>query len=330
MLEEGYFSSNRRPRSGKQAAGFIAALIFLAGVAIVAIVLYLKPHSPPPIIKPAEVGLQKKEVAPQTSAESPPQEAVANPSPSLPVPQDTPRPVPNAASPGETKTMTLKLDEGFLASTNIPEKDRKFIPASAQIGIYYPKNFTKGNTYPVFVALQPGTGNFIPGMSAYQRFADELGFLITAQDIDLKADEEAFGRYYYLLATIDCLKREGLLGSEPVVIGGVSGGAKWAMHLGAFGGSMFSGVLAIVANDDFSTYGYQELPNPSAKGVPIYLLNGSQDDIAGPQTDGYKEMLESLQKNGFWNVTAKIFEGGHGIPYEETKQAFERFMKRGG
>lgn len=234
----------------------------------------------------------------------------------------------NSAS-GKVETKDFFLDQVFLSSTNIPSKDYKYIPPKAQIGIYYPQEYSRDKTYPVFVAEQPDVGNFIPGMSAYQRFADELGFIITAQNIDPKFDDEAFGRYYYILASLDYLKKQGVIGDQPVWIGGASGGAKWAMHLGEFGGNIFSAVLAIVANDDFSSYGYGELPNPTAKDVAIYLLNGTHDDIAGPQDKYYQDMLVSLRKNGFWNVTVKIFEGGHEIPYNETKQAFERFIKAG-
>jgi predicted esterase len=159
-------------------------------------------------------------------------------------------------------------------------------------------------------------------MSAYQRFADELGFVIVAQSVDPATDDEAYGRHYYILATLDLLRKRGILRNDPVMIGGASGGAKWAMHLGEFGGSIYSGVLAIVCNEDFSSYGYNEIPNPSSKGVKIYLLNGKNDSIAG-QDGNYNDMIASLKTNGFWNVQAAFFDGGHEVPYAETKRVFE-------
>lgn len=83
------------------------------------------------------------------------------------------------------------------------------------------------------MALAPGVGNFIPEIASYKRFADSIGFIVTSENIDSKSDGEAAHRYYYILATINYLKKRGKLGTQPVWIGGASGGAKWAMHLNA-------------------------------------------------------------------------------------------------
>lgn len=166
-----------------------------------------------------------------------------------------------------------------------------------------------------------GRGRGNRAIGAYQRFADEIGFVVAAVDLP-GAQDITEARYYYILHIVEGLRRAGTLGTQPVWIGGLSGGAKWAMHLGALGGDRFSGVLAIASNDDFATVGYQEYGNRTALQMPICLLNGTQDGVAGVNVEWYEPMCRSLKTTGFSNVMRREYDGGHSIPYAETVEAF--------
>jgi hypothetical protein len=94
------------------------------------------------------------------------------------------------------------------------------------------------------------------------------------------------------------------------------------MHLGAYGGDFFDGILAIGCNDDFASIGLREYGNRTALRVPICLLNGSQDNIAGTGVEWYGEMVASLRSTGFSSVRTGVYSGGHVVPYSETVAAF--------
>ena len=222
---------------------------------------------------------------------------------------------------GKLNIHKVTLDKKVLRESNIPSEKFKNIPLNARIGIYFPKNFSPENSWPLFIAMQTGAGGGISAISNYSKFADKLGFIVAAPELPGKADIEE-SRYYYILHIIDYLNKQRVIRRTQIWIGGFSGGAKWALHLGAYGGDIFSGILAIGCNHDFASLGYKELNNNSALYVPIYLLNGTQDKIAGTIHGNYKNMIESLKKTGFSRVKVEQYKGGHVIPQKETVEAF--------
>jgi predicted esterase len=213
-----------------------------------------------------------------------------------------------------------------LRRSNIPAKKADAVPSRAVVGIYCPAGYVASKTYPLFIAMRPGAGNNIAAINDYYVFGNDLGIIIAAPQVRPKEDEEAEGRYYYTLQTIDVLRQNHIIGGEPVVIGGFSGGGKWALHIGAYGGDIFAGILAIGCNEDFATVGYREYGNQSALRVPVYLLNGTSDDIAGTGRADYDGMLSSLQATGFTKVTAVSYKGGHTVPYRETIDALKQLV----
>lgn len=99
------------------------------------------------------------------------------------------------------------------------------------------------------------------------------------------------------------------------------------MHLGAYGGDIFGGILAIGCNEDFCTIGYQEYKNQSALDVPLYLLNGTKDLIAPASGYEYHAMLNSLKNTGLRKIETAVFDGGHEVPYRETVEALQRLLQ---
>jgi predicted esterase len=195
------------------------------------------------------------------------------------------------------------------------------------VAIYYPKNFTPAKKWPLFIAMAPGAGAGVRALFNYREFADNVGFLIAAPELPVEQDIED-ARYYYALLAINKLNSSGYIRNQPVWIGGFSGGGKWALQLGAYGGDIFSGILAIGCNEDYATLGLKEYKNNRALDILIYLLNGTEDEVAGTKRSDYPEMINSIKNSGFRNVTVETYPGAHSIPYKETLQAFNYLKSR--
>jgi hypothetical protein len=213
-----------------------------------------------------------------------------------------------------------------LENCNLPEETLKDIPAKARIAIYFPKGFTAEKKWPLFLAMSPDQGNNSQAIYSYAGFADEEGFIIAAPELPAPGDTDE-ARYYYSLYAITLLNNQGFTQNQPVWIGGFSGGAKWALQLGGFGGDVFSGILAMGCNEDYATLGLNEYKNKSALEVPIYLLNGTEDQIAGTNRADYSEMISSLKNSGFKRVIVQTYPGSHALPSREAMEAFD-YLKR--
>jgi predicted esterase len=221
----------------------------------------------------------------------------------------------------EISVFRLFPNKTVLASSGLSNERIKKVPDSAILGIYFPSGYRQGSAVPFFFAMCPGTGDGISTIPAYMRFADELHFAIAAFNFPPEQDiEEA--RFYYILHTIYVFRKSGVLRSQPVWVGGFSGGAKWSLHLGAWGGDRFDGILAAGCNEDFATLGFRQMYNPKALNVPIVMLNGTVDETAGTNDWNYYPMLWTMKKTGFTNVHVIVYDGGHGLPYQETLEAF--------
>jgi predicted esterase len=214
------------------------------------------------------------------------------------------------------------VDKTLLASSGLSGVRLERVPATATIGVYYPESYKPGMAMPVLFAMSPGAGSGISGVNTFIRFAEKLGFIIAAVQIPEAQDVEE-ARYYYMLHAIDFFRKQGILLHQPAWIGGVSGGAKWALQLGAWGGSRFDGIIAIDCNEDFATLGFLQLKDRSALDIPICLINGSSDELAGIGRGDYMQMIWTMKQTGFKPVKIFVFDGGHTIPEQETIEAFE-------
>lgn len=216
------------------------------------------------------------------------------------------------------KVMTLKVDKTVLSKCGLSSDRIKRVPASASLGIYYPPGCGPKSQIPLFFAMNPGAGNGISAISPYIIFADKLHFAVAALEFPADQDiEEA--RYYYMLHTVSFFRKSG---GQPVWIGGFSGGAKWALHLGTWGGDRFDGILAGGCNEDFASLGFRQIHDLKAFNVPIVMLNGTADETAGTGDWNYYPMLWTIKKTGFKNVKIIVYDGGHSLPYQETLDAF--------
>lgn len=229
---------------------------------------------------------------------------------------------------GKLAVSVLTFEKSIFSKSNIPAGKAHEIPERSKAGVYYPEHFNEDKKWPIFFAMQPGEGEGISAIYSYICFADSLGFILAAPEIDSPKDDNEISRYYYVLHILSVLDDKKLINTSKVYIGGFSGGAKWALHIGAYGGDLFRGILAAGCNDDYATLGYKELKNQSCMHVPLYFLNGNRDEIAGTHLKYYQEMLESVKKTGFTTIVAKEYPGGHSLPMEETYDAFQWLLEK--
>ena len=213
----------------------------------------------------------------------------------------------------------------ILDKSGIAKEKIATIPEQVEIGIYYPTMFTLDKRWPLFIAMGPGIETGIAEINAYVKYADKLGFIVAAPELPPESDNE-ISRYYYTLHLIEYLKEEGHINGKPVLIGGFDDGARWALHVGTSSGNLYSGILAIGCKEDGASPGYTQMPHDDALHVPIYLLSGTKDKEAGPESKSYSNMIESIKKTGFSQIKEVSHTGGHVIPVKETTEAFKQLM----
>lgn len=226
------------------------------------------------------------------------------------------------AKPGTFAIGIANRNREILKKSGIEPGKSGNIPASVEIGIYYPTKFSLHKRWPLFIAMGPGIETGIAEINAYVKYADKLGFIVAAPELPAELDNEE-SRFYYTFHIIEYLKDEGHISGKPILIGGFNGGAQWALQIGAYGGDLFDGIVAIGCNNDGATIGYDKMKNETALQVPIYLLNGTKDKEAGTKSESYLTLVESIKKTGFAHVKEVPYKGGHSIPQKETSETLK-------
>ena len=185
--------------------------------------------------------------------------------------------------------------------------------------IYVPPQYKAGVAMPLVVMLHGFAGT---GYSAQTRYplADELGFIILAPDSrDERTWDELLGvfgpdadfigvalRYTFGRCTVD---------TKRVALAGVSDGASYALSLGIGNGNTFSHLIAFSAAF--------VLPD-RVQGKPrIFISHGTRDPVMPIETTG-RDIVRRLKALGY-DVTYREFDGGHTVPPEISREAFEWF-----
>lgn len=185
--------------------------------------------------------------------------------------------------------------------------------------IYVPPGYKPGVPMPLVVMLHGAGGN---SYSARARFplAAELGFIILAPesrdertwDLLLGAfgpDEEFIGaslRHVFGRFAIDARR---------VALAGVSDGASYALSFGIGNGDIFSHLIAFSAAF--------VLP-ARVRGKPrIFISHGTEDQVMPIDVTG-RDVVRRLKALAY-DVTYREFIGGHTVPPEISREAFEWF-----
>lgn len=215
---------------------------------------------------------------------------------------------------GQIVQFALSIDRRLLERINIPPAWHDSIDNSCQAAVYLPQGSNGIPADRVLVVYGPGGGN-ISAMHGYTGFADKFkAALITVEHRRHDHDDRA--QYYYTRRLIEHLKKLRVLNPDaPVVLTGFSGGSKMALCVGVYGGNYFRGVLSIGINVDLASMAYKWLPNGSALGLRIILLNAEDDALVKDYTQG---LLRSMRQTGFRNVRNVSYQGGHIIPFDKV------------
>ena len=103
-----------------------------------------------------------------------------------------------------------------------------------------------------------------------------------------------------------------------VIVSGFSDGASYALALGRMNGDLFSRIVA------FSP-GF--IPPSTAKGKPeVYITHGDNDPIL-PFEATSQRIVPALSRTGY-EVTLKKFAGGHTVPPDLMREAFQWALTR--
>ena len=184
--------------------------------------------------------------------------------------------------------------------------------------------------WPLLIVSVPSGGSSLSGLRAMTNAALHEGWAVFAADgprVAVEVDTIQFG-WAMLSAGLDHLTRTWPQTKRwPVACAGFSGGAKRSAAVAAAmtaEGWRVTGVFMGGCNEDRATLGQQLFsPGPSFKRVPMFLSNGQQDPIAGPQQGG--AVRDSMAKSGFAAVRMKTYAGGHRLQEEDLLEALRWF-----
>jgi phospholipase/carboxylesterase len=204
------------------------------------------------------------------------------------------------------RAATSEAASGFSALSIGRERDALlYVPPGAKAG-----------PIPLVVLLH-GAGGSASGMRN-RMFAgnDSVEFAVLIPDSRGPTWDAIRGRYGPDIAFIDSALKVTFsrVSVDPsrVIVSGFSDGASYALALGRINGDLFSRVVA------FSP-GF--VPSGSPTGLPeIYITHGNDDRIL--PYDATSARIVPLMKRAGYSVTLKVFEGGHTVPADLSREAF--------
>lgn len=215
------------------------------------------------------------------------------------------RPGTRTAEPLPSGTHALPLGNGKQNLIHVPESLDPDVPAPL-VMLLHGATGDPSNFYPLFdlseelgiLTLVPASRSYTWDRIAVGAFGPDVGFLDTAL------------RYAFASATIDPAR---------LVLGGFSDGATYALSLGLTNGDLFSHLVA------FSP-GYAA--PASRHGRPDVFVSHGRSDTILPIDQTSRRIVPALERDGY-TVEYLEFEGGHSVPREVSRAAFEWFTVAG-
>jgi predicted esterase len=185
---------------------------------------------------------------------------------------------------------------------------------------------------PLLIVSVPSGGSALNGMRAMTNIALREGWAVLAADgprVAEQADTIQLG-WGMLSSALDQLSRTWPRAKQwPVACAGFSGGAKRSAAVAAamtHDGWHVTGVFMGGCNEDRASLGQQLFsPGPAFKRVPLFLSNGEQDPIAGPQPGA--AVRDSMLRSGFTTVRMETYPGGHRLHEEHLRDALRWFRE---
>jgi phospholipase/carboxylesterase len=187
--------------------------------------------------------------------------------------------------------------------------------------IYVPSGYKSGVPMPLVVMLHGAGGNSYSARTRYP-LADELGFIILAPDSrDERTWDELLGAFgpdeEFIGASLRYVLKESSIDARRIALAGVSDGASYALSVGIGNGDIFSHLIAFSAAF--------VLPS-RVRGKPrIFISHGTEDQVMPIDATG-RDVVRRLKALGY-DVTYREFKGGHTVPPEISREAFEWFRR---
>ncbi|MBL9136211.1 MAG: hypothetical protein JNK85_10100 [Verrucomicrobiales bacterium] len=183
---------------------------------------------------------------------------------------------------------------------------------------------------PLLVVCSPSGAPAVPGVSGYTNGAFAEGWAVLAADgPPLPADKDSvMWNWATVGSALDYLHQ-----ADPntrvwqLAVGGFSGGAKRAACVAAAAmesGYEVKGVFMGGCNEDKVTTGallYRA--GPKFQSTPMFLSNGNQDPIAGPEWGA--AVKASMERSGFRNTRQETYPGGHRLDTAQLRNALKWF-----
>lgn len=184
-------------------------------------------------------------------------------------------------------------------------------------GLLYVPEVAKSGSIPLVVLLH-GAGGSAQGV--HRRIfggADSIGFAVLIPDSRGPTWDGIRGLYGPDIAFIDSALKVTFsrVNIDPgrIIVSGFSDGASYALAIGRMNGDLFSRIVA------FSP-GF--IPPSTATGKPaVYITHGDNDPIL-PFEVTSQRIIPALKRTGY-DVTLKQFVGGHTVPPELAREAFQ-------
>jgi phospholipase/carboxylesterase len=186
--------------------------------------------------------------------------------------------------------------------------------------LYVPETYNPKKSSALIVILHDANSDSHLGLAPLRALADRTGSILLApesQGETWDALAGGFGEDVYFIdeALSDVF---ALYGVDPkhVAIAGFGDGGSYALTLGAANKDLFSHIMAFSPSAVMTT----ELRDAP----PIYVSHGTKDEaLAIDKTS--RDLVPKLKASGL-NITYEEFDGGHTLPQEITRSAFEWFL----
>jgi phospholipase/carboxylesterase len=186
--------------------------------------------------------------------------------------------------------------------------------------LYVPASYRSEKPAPLVVMLHGAGGTAQHSIDLARRHADRLGFIVYAPTSAAATWDIISGRSYGPdVATIDRALGAVFAGyaidPKRVAVAGFSDGASYALSLGLTNGGLFTDIIAF--SPGFMAPG-------EAKGRPeIFISHGIADRVL--PIDVCSRRIVPLLKRAGYGVDYREFAGGHSVPPDLARAAFDRF-----
>jgi predicted esterase len=186
--------------------------------------------------------------------------------------------------------------------------------------LYVPESFNPKSKSPLVVMLHGSGGNAHHAIDPLKDIADHTGTILLAPESQGKTWDILLGGFgldvYFIDEALSDVFALYPIDPERLAIGGFSDGASYALSLGLTNGDLFSHILAF--SPGFSSPARME-------GSPHIFMSHGVNDRVLPIERCSRALAKRLKEQGL-DVTYQEFDGGHTIPTDVGRSAFDWFL----